>query len=735
MTPSSRLTTLCLAGLLLGAVNALAGPSLELDRHKPCNIFDLTEPVVLQARVSGLPPGTAEAQAEMTAYSGEVTKRTFPVTIGEDQKAQVPLDFGVMEPGYYELQVSIGGAKAEKMSLGVAKLTDRTAAEALAQGSRFGLKMFYLDKDAENPWMKAEFDEREVVTAFTKLGMQWTRADMHLTARLPTRTLIKDFPVNVVLKLEGMPENCYDEQRYGPREKKKEWRRGTVPLKAAYEAWLRQELSTIPKSQNTFEIGNETWNYHFQGQEFAEWSNMAADVIRAERPNAVIMADPGNAEYEENFIAGKGLEHINAIAYHPYSFTPLPEHRTRMSLRNLHDYYKARGGRDLDIYVTEYGWPTAPKDSRGHSVSEAVQAQRTTRQTLIMYAEDVKTLIPHWMGDREQDVTDREHWFGFFHQNHQPRPVVLAHATCAEMIDGGKFVGDLWLGPGVGALLFEKGGKYNLALWTLEEDKTVTVNTGAEEVLQVDLVGRRKTVPSPGGKLTLALSGNVTYLCGIGPDVVKTALPPSTELNPDLWSTRQATVKAPKMGTQPAIDGALGEWTGRAGTALLPSETPKPEVASSALVNWSWDANNLYASVQVKAEKPGSGESFDLCLGTRPGRQLDLGKVCIYDYIYTFKLAKDPAKTSLSLLNDMRSKPLTVTGGAPLPDGSRWSLKPVEGGWIAELAIPLKALPGTPALKPGLKLATQMRVNQDGKVRLVFGEEKTRLWPYLELTD
>ena len=82
-------------------------------------------------------------------------------------------------------------------------------------------------------------------------------------------------------------------------------------------------------------------------------------------------------------------------------------------------------------------WPTAPKDKRGHSCSERQQAQRTTRESLMLYAEGCKTLIPHWMADREQDPSEREHWFGLFRLCGEPKPVVVAHAACARMRTSG----------------------------------------------------------------------------------------------------------------------------------------------------------------------------------------------------------------------------------------------------------------------------------------------------------
>lgn len=725
---------LCLT--LISVPVVWAGPSARIERHKPCNLFPMDQPVVLKASTNGLPTGTGQARAVLTPYFGEPVVRAFPVEIDGKGKGSFDLDFGILQPGYYELELSVTGsgsdpAKAEKMSLGVAKVINRTAAEAGAQHSRFGLKMFYLDKDHENPWMKEEFDEREIVSGFTGLGMQWTRADMHLKARLPTLDLARDFPVNIVLKIEGFPDYCYDTERYGPREKRKDWNKATVPLKEPYQKWLAEDVAAIPAEQNVFEIGNEVWGGKMPPEEFAELCRLIIPVVKKARPDSIILVDIGVQDFLHRFIAAKGLDGVDALAKHPYSFTPLPEHRTRVQLRNFQDLVKSLTGREFDIYITEYGWPVAPKDRRGHSVTETQQAQRTTRQSLMLYAEGMKVLIPHWMGDRERDITDREHWFGFFRPNHQPRPVVLAHATCAEMIDGGRFVGDLWYGPGIGAMLFEKDGKFIQALWTAEVDKTAEVQTGVEEVMLVNLVGSRRTVASPGGKLSLPLSGNVTYLVGVNPKLAEKAAPPTQELNPELWSERTGGLTMTAMKTQPVIDGSLADWSG-VKTVDLTAEKSVANLGAKA--SWAWDKKHVYAAVEVQDPQMGKGEVFECNLGARPARQLDLGNMGIYDYTFSIQPAADLAKSKLVVTNKIWPKSIEAAVGQD-SSGLRWAIKPKQGGWTAEIAIPIKLLTGFPTPKPGAKVSTQFQLRKENKVRLAYGETKTRLWPYLELAE
>ncbi len=590
----SHLAAGLLALCLLGAGPAFADPLVDVARHRPCNLFDLDEPVQFEATFQGLPPGEGKAVVVLTTFYNETTTVTLPLQVKDAQPVRMPLALGKLPPGYYKMKITaeVAGAdgkpviaRSQAGSFGVVRFVQRTAAEAREQGMRFGLKIFQIG-DPGVWWRRPlVWNLAEVVDACARTGLQWTRHQFNQEPNpaqpglIGTNELITEHPMNVVLKVEGFPENCFDTGRYGPLEewkakhKGRSWTRSTVPAKEPYQAWLKAEVAKIPPGQNIFEIGNEVWNYLPAG-EFAEWCRLAVVAIKEARPEAQIGADPGNGdEYTRSFLAAGGMDGMAIWFCHPYSFTPLPEHRVRAYLRNMRDILKGRTGRDFDLYVTEYGWSVAPQSTHAGVVSEVVQAQRTTRESLMLYAEDARALIPHWMGDREQDPKEREHWFGFFQLDQQPRPVFVAHAACARMIDGGKFVGDLPLGEGVGAMLFERGGTYTLALWTAEGAKNVTVEVGMSAVTVANMMGKEKPGATKDGKLELRLDASVTYLVGVSAALAQRVIPPDKDLDPDVWSKRPETFQAGKMAAPPVIDGSLDDWKGRGAIAIPPAST------------------------------------------------------------------------------------------------------------------------------------------------------------------
>lgn len=448
----------CLAAALVSASLAACGGGYSngaIEHVKPMNLFPSGGEVSFAVK----PGKDAEKGFVVTDYYGNVVPATYDRERGR-------LRLGKLAPGYYA--IDNGGRTT---SFGVVSFADRSADEFRSAGRRFGLKVFMLSDPGvwwRRPWT---WELDECVTACEKMGLQWTRHSFNgrgpkenEPGMLSTLQIVNDHRMNCVMKIEGIPESAYDENRYGPMEKFKEtknkrgWQRCSVPLKNPYQKWLAEEVSKLPKDQNVFEMGNEVWDY-MTAKEFAEWCRLTVPVLRKIRPGCSIGADPGRLSWGTEFANAGGFEGMDAMYIHPYSFTPAPEVRIRAWIRNRREYCEKLAGRKLDVYVTEYGWPTAPKDKRGHSCSERQQAQRTTRESLMLYAEGCKTLIPHWMADREQDPTEREHWFGFFRLCGEPKPVVMAHAACARMIDGSEFVGDVVIPgaeTGVGSMLFRR---------------------------------------------------------------------------------------------------------------------------------------------------------------------------------------------------------------------------------------------------------------------------------------
>ena len=82
----------------------------------------------------------------------------------------------------------------------------------------------------------------------------------------------------------------------------------------------------------------------------------------------------------------------------------------------------------------------------------------------------------------------------------------------SRLIDGAVYAGQANLGEGNYAYLFARGQDFVLAVNSICGTREVNVDVGVPRVTLVDLMGRSKDVPTPGGRLRLALSPQMQYV-------------------------------------------------------------------------------------------------------------------------------------------------------------------------------------------------------------------------------
>jgi len=691
---------------------AWAEPALKIDlvRHKPCNLFAVDENVQLAGTVRCSRAGSGSLAVEAVDFHRRTAAaKTISFEVEANRAAPITIDLGRLAPGYYELhaRATIGGrdggaAEASgTMSFGVVQTVNRTAEEARRAESRFGMKLWLIGDIWWNRSLK--WDAGEVTDACAALGLQWTRALINQQSLMDTRELMREYPVNVISKVECFPAECFDESRYGPLDEfgktlqGRAWNKCTLPKEKPYKAWLKEQIRTIPPDQYVFEVWNEAWQWFrtMPAEDFAKLCRWTAQVVHAERPGAIVGPNIYGdvTSYDLSFIAAGGLDGADMVAVHPYTAGTPESKGFRQRIRNYHDLLRGKLGRDLNLYATEFGWPTAAQGDR--CVDEAEQARRTVRESLMLYAEGVKTLIPHTMGQREQDPKDREHWFGFFRLRQEPKPAIVAFANCARMIDSSRFAGDLWFGPGVGAMLFEREGVRTLALWTEGETRQLTVDVAADVVTSVDMMGSQQKLTAPGGRLTVDISGDVVYLVGVGSRLAQTAADPSQSLRSDRWSPRAGTHTVPRFATPPSIDGKLDDWQQVSASQLTAANL------DDLAADWrlGWDKRCLYLAVRVKdkrivndnsIERIDMADVVDFQICPRPDRQVS--EPSLYDYRLLIAPTSAQGKP-VCVLQDV------LTGRVVVPAQSdsnvvRWAVDREDKSWTVEAAIPWTQLHG-----------------------------------------
>jgi hypothetical protein len=716
LLPSILLATLAAVG---STGEAARSPyKLTLPLHAPSNVYWHGSELLVASTVTAEQAGPAVLTLVLTDYlHAEVARAVRTLDLPARTAVAVEWRLAELPDGYYQATVSaVPASTAEAQpatlstSLVIAPHIERSAAQAKAAGSRIGLKMWY----SGPAWWRGQldWDERAAVGATTGLGLQWTRAllqegDKHLS----TIDLIHDFPMNVMFKVERFPAELYDADRYGPmadyeaKNGKGVWTLKTLPKKEPYQAWLREQVAKLPPEQNVFEIWNEAWD-KMSAEDLATLCNWIGEAILADRPDAIIgpniKGETSRYEYDARLIDAGGMRGMRMISLHPYGNS-----ENRAWMRDYQAWARAKVGHDVAIYVTEYGAHSCPEGPSKRS--EEQQARDVVTQTLNLYAEGVVAMAPHVMGQREEKRNYHEDWFGFFRLDNTPKPALAALATCARMIDGGSYVGDLWFGPGIGAMLYEKQGVRALALYTKSGTQRITLDA-TPGLRLVDMVGTPRPLTPVDGTVAIEIGLDVQYVLGIGDALAATA---SRALRADLWpdraKTTQRTVRSmSRLGTPPTIDGNLGEWKELLQIGLVNEKVNGDD--ASGLAGTAWDDTNLYLAYQIRDNqilnkrplpKLYQQDSIEMFLSTEV-REGDAGYGPNDHQFWLAPISVD-GKPLLVQVAERSSGKLTAIPGAT------FAVVVAKPGWTAEIAIPWKSLGFTPTV--GSSIALDMRLN------------------------
>jgi hypothetical protein len=722
------------ASLALAAA-AWAAPSITIPTGVRSNVWEPGQPIKLEATLKEL-PADAKATVSVVDYWGKPVLKKDAIATGKT----LPIDLGPLPPGYYEATVAIGEV-TQKATLGVAPFSKRTAAEVRQGGYRFGLKKYNLNPNKPNTY------HPEIATATSAdLGLQWTRELLQHKTPLGTVEMVNKYAMNVVMKVERFPKELYDDARYGPMAEweakygKGVWSLKTLPKEAEYKKWLREEVEQIPPEQKVFEVWNEAWD-KMNPEDFATICQWISEVILSVRPDAIIgpnlQGQMSPYEWDARVIKAGGMKGMKMVALHPYAGS-----EDREFIRKYRKWVSDLVGYPIEIHVTEFGSHSTPEGPAKRTETE--QAQRVVRQALSLYVEDVKTLSPHWMGQMERNPTYIEDWYGFFRLNGQPKPVLIAYAAAARMVDGSKYVGDLWLGPECDAMLFERNGVYTLAIGTKGETKAVDIKPGVGELTIVDMVGNERKFSATSEVLKVDAGPDWTYIVGVDPNLAKHA---STELREDRWpkpaKPPRITRTMKKLGGPFAADGKIDEFKG---ALQLAQSNPKVNGDdASGMTYLAWDDQNLYFALDMrdnemlnKRPRPKlyQQDSIELFVSTEPREQNSGYGKGDFQMFITPTSGED--KPIAALLTDREGGVL-----ADLKDPKFYAGKK-NAGWIVELAIPWSTF-GDFKPKAGAKLALEVRVNDadtsherwklDPVDNQSYRPEDPTGWSYLILED
>ena len=599
--------------------------AVSVKRNYPSNLFESGKDVRMEMVLGPLPSsGKITLKTRLKDYFGNLI---------EENTERVPqgthlITWRQLPDGYYEFEAfaeTEGKSPLKgstKTSFIVAPLTRRSAEEAIAAGCRFGIQ--------------GGFAVPESLDAFLRLGLHWYREllcyaplvgndpekpDFSYMEKEFLDKKIRNRPVIAMFEVKTVPQFCYTPEHWIERTKKKKWIMPDYPER--FVKFISDQIKKVPRHQKHFEIWNEP---PYPPEDFAKLCEWVERGIRAVRPDAVIGPNTGLGQYMVKVAEKGGFRNMDMVTIHPYAngFISSPEASgLRQTIRDGRALVKRTLGRDLPIYVTEIGWPT-PK--AGPSVNtEAQQAAYIVRAGLGLFAEDVKGIMPYCVGQPERDPKEREHFFGFVRKDLTPKPVLAAYANMARLLEGSRFIGDLWLGTDIGAMLFEKKGVRFLALYSDGKTQKIMIRPGVKSLKLMDIMGKTEKIAITENRLSLTLTDNPIYLIGVSPEFdakIMKRIPREKQ-----WSR---TYKPTVRESLHAADADAAFHGNQRNCKITGANIPEKE--SSAEYGVFWNETHLFVDVFVRDQTPAlnpfsgqelwKGDAVELFLSLHPERDI-----------------------------------------------------------------------------------------------------------------
>lgn len=691
---------------------------IKFNHRHPCNLFEKGKSVTMELSVSTDRGTRVTVAYKAVDYFDKVVAEGEETVEAASRGVKIPLALGNLDNGWYRLSCEVTRKKGNasgttgvvETTLGVAPFSHRTREESLARGLRFGMR--HRNRDYEG------------LDACLLLGMPWERnlyinpgavakspdkSEWDWSAALQTyKEHALDRQIILINKVELFPGHCYDAERYGPKEEYKDpvgkhpWSKRTVPEEQCYREWVRELTRRMPPSQRIFEVWNEPWG-KYPPEDFARILIWTAEEIKDVRPDAIVGPDSGNIGYDIELARHNAFKDCDMVTIHPYVFHP-ERGGIRSKIRLYREFMREHIGRDLPLYTTEWGFRAGrPKQ----------QAAYMARQAMAMYAEDIKALIPYIFTPSKREArSGTPNFYGYVSYEMEPFPALLSYATCARMIDGGRFVGDLWMGELIGAMLFERDGVHTAALWTDGEPREVSFDAGVPSLKMVDIMGVEKAVETAGKPLALTLTDDPIYLVGVSPGLADKAA--VLEDIAKRWPIEEKEVvrHCPSAATPPAIDGQIDEAEWKGALTLVMGGENHEQADIGAVARLMWDPENLYLGIDITDDDPMNNtcedvgvfkqDSIELYVSAKPEMRIPETRGQ-YDY----QVVISPTSKSGEPVNYLPGHGSKIEARLK---GEKMVFKKREGGWIAEMSLPLTNFPGFPTEK-GKKAAFEILIN------------------------
>lgn len=284
-------------------------------------------------------------------------------------------------------------------------------------------------------------------------------------------------------------------------------------------ATIQQTAMSLKGKVDAFEIGNEL-STHYTPEQYLVILQAAYNAIKSIDPNMKVVGGV-TLQYDEPWLKRLvdlgAADYLDAISFHIYS-TRNPEGAGVIrDFLDLHDYIESKGiAKDIELWLTEIGWPTSDPDWGG--TSEILSAAYGAQLYVDNLANDTLIDKIYWY-DFLNDCTDNTFFEcaqGVLNVDNTPKPSFVAFNTVSDQLAGAVFVQSYnALDSDIRIYKFYRAAdnKDIYVIWS-NLDKQIGLKLGSSQVAVADIFGNVRPYDTVGGAITFTASAVPVYITG-----------------------------------------------------------------------------------------------------------------------------------------------------------------------------------------------------------------------------
>jgi len=476
---------------------------MRLSTDQPGNLFAFGHKVVVALRA----PRALAAKWQVTDLDGKVAAQGAAELAG----GQATIEVTGLPRGYYELVAQAGSASAR---LAFAVISDHSAT-APPSGR--------LNVDGATAWLERRGRHETIARMLRMAGIGWVRERFSWAGTEPQKGVVNwrqyDAVAEAFAKHGIRVYQIFHDSPAWSRAGRKNTR-NPADLRDVYAFAMRLAEHYKGKVQ-AWEVWNEPDIFFWPdlSDTFGGVQKAAYLGFKAGDPEVLVLLGSfcrGRCAFDENLFASGIRDYFDVFNWHIYA---PPEHYPATLARYL-DLLRQYECHERPVWLTEAGIRLRATEPGGelNAADERRQADFVPRSVAFSLAAGNDRhfffVLPYYL--------ERGVQFGALRKDLSPRPAFVALAAAADILAQARFLGFMATREreGYTAIVFDSGRERVAVVWG-EGPREVELAVGAKRVVVANVVGRRRPLDAPDGKLKIEIGPSPQYVIGLGPAVLR----------------------------------------------------------------------------------------------------------------------------------------------------------------------------------------------------------------------